>query len=89
MGITSLLYAAKEFSKETHLRSVIFLATTGEEEGMQGSSYFINNCPVPLNAIVFVLNNDGGGYNDTTLIRIGGKNEINFPSSLWEKPILV
>ena len=87
VGITALLYAAKEVSEKPPLRSVIFLATTGEEVGMQGSSYFLNNCPVPLNTIAFVLNNDGGGYNDTTLIRIGGKNEINFPPSFWEKTI--
>jgi len=87
IGITALLYAVKEFSKKPPLRSVIFLATTGEEAGMQGSSYFINNCPLPLNTIAFVLNNDGGGYNDTTTIRIGGKNEINFSTKLWQKTI--
>ncbi|HAN19029.1 MAG TPA: hypothetical protein DCQ24_10215 [Bacteroidales bacterium] len=85
MGITALLYTAKELSKKPPRRSVIFLATTGEEEGMQGSTYFLKNSPVPLKTIVFVLNNDGGGYNDTTLIRIGGKNEINFSIALWNK----
>lgn len=84
MGITALLCAAKEFSKNKPLRSVIFLATTGEEEGLQGSDFFIKNCPVPVKSIFFVLNNDGGGYNDTTLIRIGGINEINLSTNFWK-----
>ncbi|OFY47858.1 MAG: hypothetical protein A2W85_13755 [Bacteroidetes bacterium GWF2_41_31] len=87
MGITALLCAAKKFSKNKPLRSVIFLATTGEEEGMQGSDFFIKKCPVPVNSIFFVLNNDGGGYNDTTLIRIGGINEINFSANPWKNKI--
>ena len=40
MGIVALLYAAKYFSINTPKRSIIFLATTGEEEGMLGSEYF-------------------------------------------------
>lgn len=85
IGVTALLFAASEFTKgSTPLRSIIFLASTGEEEGMLGSSYFIEHCPVSIHDIAFVLNNDGGGYNDTTLIRIGGKNEINLPSTAWK-----
>lgn len=84
MGTTALIYAAKELSKHQTDRSIIFLATTGEEEGVLGSRYFIEHCPVSINQIVFALNNDGGGFNDTTKIRIGGKNEINFPTSFWD-----
>jgi len=84
MGTTALIYAANELTKLYLKRSVIFLATTGEENGMLGSKYFIDNCPVQIKDIVFVLNNDGGGFNDTTLIRIGGKNNIEFTSDFWE-----
>jgi len=85
IGTTSLLFSAKELTKINNKRSIIFLATTGEEEGMLGSEYFFNNCPVPTKSIVFVLNNDGGGFNDITKIRIGGVNEINFPSNFWNQ----
>jgi len=83
MGVTTLIYAARKLSKQTAERSLIFLASTGEEEGMLGSKYFIEHCPVSTNQIVFVLNNDGGGFNDTTIIRIGGKNKIDFPTGFW------
>jgi len=85
IGTTSLLFSAKELSKIKSKRSIIFLATTGEEEGMLGSEYFFNNCPVPTKSIVFVLNNDGGGFNDVTNIRIGGKNKIKFPLNFWNE----
>ena len=29
------------------------------------------------------MNNDGGGYNDTTLIRVGGKERMIYPFALW------
>jgi Zn-dependent M28 family amino/carboxypeptidase len=85
IGTTALLYSAKVLSKTNLKRSVIFLATTGEEDGMLGSKFFVDNSPVPLENIVFVLNNDGGGFNDTTIIRVGGKNKIDYPFALWDE----
>jgi hypothetical protein len=40
-------------------RSMVFLATTGEEIGMLGSKYFASHPPFPLDAITAVLNVDG------------------------------
>ena len=79
MGTVALIYAAKVLTKNPPARSIIFLATTGEENGLLGSAYFVKNSPISLRDIVFVLNNDGGGFNDTSLIRIGGLDRINFP----------
>jgi len=84
MGTTALIYSAKILGSAPCKRSLIFVATTGEEEGMLGSKFFVENSPVELEDIVFVLNNDGGGFNDTTLIRIGGMNRIDYPSGIWE-----
>ena len=39
-------------------RSVIFAAVTAEEKGLQGSSYFAKNPPVPLDELVANLNID-------------------------------
>jgi len=83
MGTTALLFSANVLANNPPFRSVIFLAATGEEEGMLGSEYFIEHCPVAVEDIVFVLNNDGGGYNDTTLIRVGGKNRIELIDEIW------
>jgi Zn-dependent M28 family amino/carboxypeptidase len=39
-------------------RSLIFVAFTGEEKGLLGSKYFVNNSPVPLQSIKTNLNMD-------------------------------
>lgn len=85
MGVTALIYAAKKLSMIKSKRSTIFLATSGEEDGMLGSKYFTEHSPVPIKKIVFVLNNDGGGYNDTTLIRVGGKELLKYPFDIWKE----
>jgi hypothetical protein len=72
MGTVALLTAAKAMAKQKPARSVIFLALTGEEIGMIGSSYYAENPLVPLNKTVFALNADGAGYNDTTLVTVIG-----------------
>lgn len=72
MGTVALIYAAKAFAIKPTARSIAFIAFTGEEEGCLGSQYFVENPLLSLDKIVFVLNNDGGGFNDTSLIRIAG-----------------
>ncbi len=42
-------------------RSILFLATTGEEAGFLGSDYFVWHPPVPAERIVADINVDGGG----------------------------
>ena len=85
MGVVALLYTAKYFSLYNPQRSILFLASTGEEKGMLGSKYFIDNCPINVENIVFTLNNDGGGYNDVTNVRIGGKELIKFKPDFWSE----
>lgn len=40
-------------------RSILFAATTGEEQGNLGSDYFVNNPPFPKGTIIANLNIDG------------------------------
>jgi len=72
MGTVALICAAKALALKPTARSMVFIAFTGEEEGCLGSQYFIENPLLSLDKIVFVLNNDGGGFNDTNLVRIAG-----------------
>ena len=46
---------AKMLAANPPKRSVLFLAVTGEEMGMLGSSYYANNPLLPLNNMVFNL----------------------------------
>ncbi|MGB3589311.1 MAG: M28 family peptidase, partial [Tunicatimonas sp.] len=68
MGTTALLSAAQYFSENPPQRSILFLAFTGEEKGLLGSQYYTENPLVPMNQVVFNLNTDGAGYNDTTKV---------------------
>ncbi len=77
MGTVALICAAKSFAIKPTARSLVFIAFTGEEEGCLGSQYFVENPLISLDKIAFVLNNDGGGFNDTNLIRIAGFERIS------------
>jgi hypothetical protein len=76
IGVMSAMMAAENISEFPVDRSVIFILFTGEEKGLLGSRWFVENAPVPLRDIVFCLNIDGGGYNDTTIATIMGKKRI-------------
>lgn len=77
IGVMSVLLAAENIAKHPLKRSVIFILFTGEEKGLLGSKWFVQESPVDLNKIVFCLNTDGGGYNDTTIATVIGKRRVN------------
>ncbi|MDW3648603.1 MAG: M28 family peptidase [Bacteroidia bacterium] len=77
IGTVSLMTTAKLLAANPPKRSVLFLAVTGEEMGMLGSSYYANNPLLPLNTMVFNLNCDGAGYNDKTLVSVVGFNHVD------------
>ncbi|MGZ2371597.1 M28 family metallopeptidase [Ancylomarina sp. YFZ004] len=69
-GTSALIEIAKGFKdacKKNKLpkRSILFVAFTGEEKGLLGSRFFINNSPVPLKSIKANLNMDMLGRIDT------------------------
>lgn len=74
LGTAALLVAAELLAAQPPARSILLLAATAEEEPpfMIGSGFFVDHPPVPLNTIVFVLNNDGAGMYEDGLWSIGG-----------------
>ena len=72
MGVVALIEAAKAFSIQPPRRSVIIAAVTGEEIGEFGSRHLSENPPVPMDHIVFDLNSDGAGFDDTTIVTVVG-----------------
>ena len=81
-GCVAILSAAQALAEAPPKRSVLLLAVTGEEVGLLGSRYYANHPMLPLNRCIFNLNNDGAGYNDTSIAavigldRTGAKAEI-------------
>ena len=72
IGVTAVLNAARYFAKYPSKRSMLFVLYTAEEMGLIGSRYFSNNPVIPLNKLVYNLNIDNAGYNDTTGITVIG-----------------
>ncbi len=77
IGTTGLINAAKYFGKYPPKRSILVLALTGEEKGLLGSEYYVNNPKIPLEETVFALNIDNSGYTTTDVITLLDTNRTN------------
>lgn len=72
IGTVTVLSVAENFAKYPTKRSALFILFTGEEKGLLGSQYYVENPVMPLDKMVYCFNSDGAGYNDTTKITIFG-----------------
>lgn len=72
VGTVALINAARYFSENPPKRSILLCAWTAEEKGLLGSFYFAENPLVPLDKIIYNLNIDNAGYNDTSIITVIG-----------------
>ena len=72
IGVAAVLNAARYFVKHPPKRSILFVLYTAEEMGLIGSRYFSDNPVVPLKKIIYNLNIDNAGYNDTTVVTVVG-----------------
>ncbi|MCK9426056.1 MAG: M28 family peptidase [Ignavibacteriaceae bacterium] len=82
-GTTGVLELAEKFaSQKAQLkRSIIFVTFSGEELGLLGSNYFVNNPPVPVEKMVTMLNLDMiGRLNTENALTIYGTGT----SSKWK-----
>jgi hypothetical protein len=57
VGLLNIAHAFTSLNKKP-ARSIVFLWTTGEEEGLHGSTYYIDNPPFPIDKTVADLNFD-------------------------------
>ncbi|MEZ5347085.1 MAG: M20/M25/M40 family metallo-hydrolase [Pyrinomonadaceae bacterium] len=72
-GTSALLELARQFSeKRGNKRTIMFIAFGGEEEGLLGSKYFVNNPTVPLERIVAMINMDMVGRLKDKKLTVGG-----------------
>ncbi|MDP9077981.1 MAG: M28 family metallopeptidase [Bacteroidota bacterium] len=77
-GVAAVLNVAKAFAqlKDKPKRSIVFLAVTGEEQGLLGSEYYATHPIFPLNKTVADLNMDAlGDYGETNDFAITGKGQ--------------
>ncbi len=74
-GVAMMLELAEKFSKTkgSHKRSIICLSFSGEEEGLLGSKYFVDNPGIDLSKVNAMLNLDMvGRLNETNNLQISG-----------------
>ncbi len=57
-GTAMMLYLAEYFTRRPQKYSIAFIAFSGEEAGLKGSEYFVNNPLIPLSNIKFLTNID-------------------------------
>lgn len=72
VGTTTVLSMAKNLAKYPTKRSALFILFTGEEKGLLGSRYYVENPVLPLHQMVYCFNSDNAGYNDTSVISVIG-----------------
>lgn len=74
VGMVTVLSAAENIAKYPTKRSSLFILFTGEEMGLLGSSWYVENPLIPLEKMVYCFNSDNAGYNDTSKATIIGLN---------------
>ena len=84
IGTTAVLTIAENLSKYPTKRSALFILFTGEEKGLLGSRYYVENPIIPLNQMTYCFNTDGGGYNNTSLATIAGLNRTTAQKHMIE-----
>ncbi len=57
-GVAGLFYIASKLNKSTLNYNVLFIAFSGEEQGLRGSKYFVHNPSIPLTSISYMFNMD-------------------------------
>jgi len=74
VGSVTVLSAAENIAKYPTKRSALFILFTGEEKGLLGSKWYVENPVLPLEKMVYCFNSDNGGYNDISKATIIGLN---------------
>ena len=71
-GSSGLLELAQAFSIERPRRTVYFVWFSGEELGLLGSKYFVENAPIAQSSIVSMINLDMIGRLTNNTVEVGG-----------------
>jgi len=85
-GTAALIELARIFAKEKkNKRTIIFIAFGGEEEGLLGSKFYVNNPVFPLEKTVAMLNMDMVGRLTENKLTVGGIGTATQWKSLVEE----
>jgi hypothetical protein len=72
-GVAAMLELARQFAKDRkNKRTLIFIAFGGEEEGLVGSKFYVNNPAFPIAKTVAMINLDMVGRLNENKLTVGG-----------------
>ena len=72
-GTAAIIELARQFAKDkSNKRTLIFIAFSGEEDGLFGSKYYVNNPVFPVDKTVAMINLDMVGRLNEHKLTIGG-----------------
>ncbi len=71
-GTAGVLEMARLLSAERPRRTVVFIAFSGEEEGLLGSNYYVNHPVVPIENTIAMINMDMIGRMKNNRLTVGG-----------------
>lgn len=72
-GTAAIIELARQFAREKkNKRTIIFIAFSGEEDGLFGSKYYVNNPVFPLDKTVAMINLDMVGRLKDNKLTVGG-----------------
>lgn len=72
-GVAAIIEMARALAKEKkNKRTIIFIAFSGEEEGLFGSQFYVNNPVFPLDKTIAMINLDMVGRLNENKLTIGG-----------------
>jgi hypothetical protein len=81
-GTAMLLALAEYFSRNPIRYSIVFIAFSGEDVGLVGSTYYAQNPSAPLEKTKFLLNLDMVASGDDGVMAVGGENFPEYYSIL-------
>ncbi|MCY7375881.1 MAG: M20/M25/M40 family metallo-hydrolase, partial [Pyrinomonadaceae bacterium] len=85
-GVSAMLELVRQFAKEKkNKRTLIFIAFGGEEEGLLGSQFYVNNPAFPLAKTVAMINMDMVGRLKDEKLTVGGIGTASEWKNLTEK----
>ena len=71
-GTAAIVELARRFAAKKNKRTIIFIAFSGEEEGLLGSKYYVNNPAFPIEKTIAMINLDMVGRLAEDKLTIGG-----------------
>src|SRR5436190_6084137 len=71
-GTAAIIELARQFAREKSKRTIIFIAFSGEEDGVFGSKYYVNNPVFPLDKTIAMINLDMVGRLNDNKLNVGG-----------------